>query len=71
MKIIYTYTDEAPALATESLLPIIRAFAAAGIKPVAANWPEVALLRRLHSRQPAQRMQSGFKHRLLSGGAST
>ena len=29
MKIIYTYTDEAPALATESLLPIISAFAAA------------------------------------------
>ncbi|HTW11431.1 MAG TPA: NADP-dependent isocitrate dehydrogenase [Solirubrobacteraceae bacterium] len=29
MKIIYTYTDEAPALATESLLPIIQAFAAA------------------------------------------
>ena len=28
MKIIYTYTDEAPALATESLLPIVRAFAA-------------------------------------------
>lgn len=32
MKIIYTYTDEAPALATHSLLPIIEAFAgAAGI----------------------------------------
>ncbi len=31
-KIIYTYTDEAPALATESLLPIIKAFSgAAGI----------------------------------------
>ncbi len=29
MKIIYTYTDEAPALATESLLPIVRAFASA------------------------------------------
>jgi isocitrate dehydrogenase len=29
MKIIYTYTDEAPALATGSLLPIISAFAAA------------------------------------------
>jgi isocitrate dehydrogenase len=29
MKIIYTYTDEAPALATESLLPIVREFAAA------------------------------------------
>ncbi len=33
MKIIYTYTDEAPALATGSLLPIIRAFAgAAGVE---------------------------------------
>jgi isocitrate dehydrogenase len=29
MKIIYTHTDEAPALATQSLLPIIRAFTAA------------------------------------------
>ena len=29
MKIIYTHTDEAPALATYSLLPIIQAFAAA------------------------------------------
>ena len=27
MKIIYTHTDEAPALATKSLLPIVRAFA--------------------------------------------
>ena len=29
MKIIYTHTDEAPALATASLLPIVRAFSAA------------------------------------------
>jgi isocitrate dehydrogenase len=29
MKIIYTYTDEAPALATGSLLPIVQAFAGA------------------------------------------
>ena len=29
MKLIYTHTDEAPALATASLLPIVRAFAAA------------------------------------------
>ncbi len=29
MKIVYTHTDEAPALATWSLLPIVRAFAAA------------------------------------------
>src|SRR5580698_5668619 len=33
MKIVYTLTDEAPALATASLLPIVRAFAsAAGIE---------------------------------------
>jgi isocitrate dehydrogenase len=29
MKIIYTHTDEAPALATQSLLPIVQAFASA------------------------------------------
>src|SRR3990170_2885968 len=28
MRVIYTYTDEAPALATHSLLPVIQAFAA-------------------------------------------
>jgi isocitrate dehydrogenase len=28
MKVIYTYTDEAPALATHSLLPVVEAFAA-------------------------------------------
>src|ERR671916_3063661 len=27
MKIIYTYTDEAPALATHSLLPVLQAYA--------------------------------------------
>ena len=27
MKIIYTYTDEAPALATHSLLPVVQAYA--------------------------------------------
>src|ERR1700729_2865867 len=33
MKIIYTQTDEAPALATKSLLPIVEAFvAAAGVE---------------------------------------
>jgi isocitrate dehydrogenase len=33
MRIVYTYTDEAPALATESLMPIIEAFAgAAGVE---------------------------------------
>src|SRR3954471_6605685 len=33
MKVIYTYTDEAPALATHSFLPIVEAFAgAAGVE---------------------------------------
>src|SRR3954465_9649961 len=33
MKVIYTYTDEAPALATHSFLPVIEAFAgAAGVE---------------------------------------
>src|SRR3954471_20430327 len=33
MKIVYTHTDEAPALATQSLLPIIETFAApAGVE---------------------------------------
>src|SRR5919109_5117847 len=33
MKLVYTYTDEAPALATHSLLPIVDAFAgAAGVE---------------------------------------
>src|SRR3954453_21979711 len=38
MKIVYTLTDEAPALATHSLLPIIQAFAAAaGVEVVPAD----------------------------------
>jgi isocitrate dehydrogenase len=33
MKVVYTYTDEAPALATRSLLPVVEAFAgAAGVE---------------------------------------
>src|SRR5918997_7176510 len=33
MKLVYTYTDEAPALATHSFLPVVEAFAgAAGVE---------------------------------------
>src|SRR5438270_13712737 len=33
MRIVYTHTDEAPALATQSLLPVLRAYAfAAGVE---------------------------------------
>ena len=38
-KIFYTFTDEAPALATHSLLPIIQAFASAC--GVVSNAPQV------------------------------
>src|SRR5919199_3402210 len=38
MKIVYTLTDEAPALATQSLLPIVKTFAgAAGVEVETAD----------------------------------
>ena len=44
-KIVYTHTDEAPALATASLLPIIRAFTApAGIE---VEWKDISLAGRI------------------------
>ena len=45
MKIIYTHTDEAPALATQSLLPIVRAFAAAA--DVAIELRDISLAGRI------------------------
>ncbi len=44
-KIIYTYTDEAPALATHSLLPIIEAFA--GSAGVAVETRDISLTHRI------------------------
>ncbi|MGE4426782.1 MAG: NADP-dependent isocitrate dehydrogenase, partial [Solirubrobacteraceae bacterium] len=50
MKLIYTYTDEAPALATHSLLPIIEAFAAkAG---VAVETRDISLAARILAQFP-------------------
>jgi isocitrate dehydrogenase len=50
MKIIYTHTDEAPALATHSLLPIIQAFAgAAGIE---VQTRDISLAGRILARFP-------------------
>src|SRR5215510_16425224 len=59
-KIIYTYTDEAPALATYSLLPIIKAFTrAAG---VAIETRDISLAGRILAsfpdRLPPDRRQS-------------
>ncbi len=45
MKVIYTYTDEAPALATHSLLPVIEAFA--GKAGVAVETRDISLAARI------------------------
>ncbi len=50
MKIIYTYTDEAPALATESLLPIISTFAAAA--DVSVETRDISLAGRILAQFP-------------------
>jgi isocitrate dehydrogenase len=59
VKIIYTYTDEAPALATASLLPIIEAFAAAA--GVEVQTRDISLAGRIIAQfperlEPAQRI---------------
>ncbi|HEX4016087.1 MAG TPA: NADP-dependent isocitrate dehydrogenase [Frankiaceae bacterium] len=50
MKIIYTYTDEAPALATRSLLPILDAFAAKAGVPVETR--DISLAARILAQFP-------------------
>ena len=52
MKIVYTYTDEAPALATHSLLPILEAYAAkAGVE---VEVRDISLAARILAQFPAQ-----------------
>ena len=44
MKILYTHTDEAPALATYSFLPVIQAFgAAAGVTIETVSYTHLTL----------------------------
>src|SRR3990170_2429027 len=50
MKIIYTHTDEAPALAPPSLLPIVQAFAGAAEVDVEAR--DISLAGRILARFP-------------------
>jgi isocitrate dehydrogenase len=50
MKIIYTQTDEAPALATQSLLPIVRAFA--GVAGVQVELRDISLAGRILAQFP-------------------
>ena len=49
-KIIYTYTDEAPALATHSLLPIIEAFTSAA--DVTVETKDISLAARIIANFP-------------------
>ncbi|HUB76691.1 MAG TPA: NADP-dependent isocitrate dehydrogenase, partial [Solirubrobacteraceae bacterium] len=56
MKILYTHTDEAPALATASLLPIIEAFAAAA--GVAVETRDISLAGRILAQFP-ERLEPG------------
>ncbi len=55
-KIIYTFTDEAPALATYSLLPIIEAFTASS--DIAVETRDISLAARILSSFP-ERLQAG------------
>src|SRR3954447_11224679 len=50
MKVIYTYTDEAPALATHSFLPVIRAFA--GLAGVEVELRDISLAGRILAHFP-------------------
>src|SRR5215217_8944366 len=50
MKIVYTLTDEAPALATHSLLPIIQAFA--GVADVEVEPADISLAGRILAQFP-------------------
>src|ERR1700712_1448093 len=52
MKIIYTYTDEAPALATRSLLPIVEAFAGKAGVPVETR--DISLAARILAQFPGR-----------------
>jgi isocitrate dehydrogenase len=50
MKIVYTHTDEAPALATQSLLPIVRAFA--GVAGIELELRDISLSGRILAQFP-------------------
>jgi isocitrate dehydrogenase len=64
MKIIYTYTDEAPALATGSLLPILSAFAAAA--DVEIETRDISLAGRILAHFPDRLTPEQFTHDALT-----
>jgi len=64
MKIIYTYTDEAPALATGSLLPIVQAFATAA--DVEIETRDISLAGRILAQFPDRLSDEQFTHDALT-----
>ncbi|MDE3130724.1 MAG: NADP-dependent isocitrate dehydrogenase, partial [Acidobacteriota bacterium] len=64
MKIIYTYTDEAPALATGSLLPIVQAFA--GAADVEIETRDISLAGRILAQFPDRLTAEQFTADALS-----
>jgi isocitrate dehydrogenase len=64
MKIIYTYTDEAPALATGSLLPIVQTFAAAA--DVEIETRDISLAGRILAQFPDRLTDAQFTHDALT-----
>ncbi len=64
MKIIYTYTDEAPALATGSLLPILETFAAAA--GVEVETRDISLAGRILAQFPDRLSAEQFTHDALT-----
>ena len=57
-------------LRLDGLLVEVRACAVAPIESVAANGPQLPMLRGLYAHQPAQRLYAAFVHVILPGGAS-
>src|SRR6185503_11097011 len=55
-------------LRLDGLLVEISPCLAARIKPIVADWPEIAALGSLDFRQPAERFQTAVQDRLLSSG---
>ncbi len=67
MKIIYTYTDEAPALATRSLLPILAAFAGKAGVPVETR--DISLAARILAQFPERLGSAAVPDSLAELGA--
>jgi isocitrate dehydrogenase len=62
-KIVYTYTDEAPMLATYSLLPIVKAFAASS--KIALELADISVAGRILSQFPEALKPEQVRHNAM------